>query len=73
MTELEKISVASSDLKSIGYDLGSSTLEIEFLSGGIYQYFDVPRGEYEALAEASSHGKYFQANIKGFYRYERLR
>ena len=32
--------VSSSNIRSIGYDSMSSTLEIEFHSGGVYQYFN---------------------------------
>ena len=51
-------SVSSSNLKSIGYDKDSKILEIEFNSGGIYQYSGVPEEIYDALMGASSHGKY---------------
>ena len=33
--------VSSSNIRSIGYDSESNTLEIEFHSGGVYQYFGV--------------------------------
>ena len=33
--------VESSNIESIGYDVKTQTLEIEFLNGAIYQYFDV--------------------------------
>jgi len=48
------------------------TLEIEFLTGSIYQYFDVPETVHQELMAASSHGKFFNANIKGVYRYAKL-
>ena len=38
--------VESSNIESIGYDERSQTLEIEFLNGGVYQYFDVPVNMY---------------------------
>lgn len=59
--------VSSSDIESVGYDQGSGLLEIEFHSGGIYQYFNVPVTIYENLMFASSHGKYFHQNIKDIY------
>jgi hypothetical protein len=40
---MERHSVTSSNVKSIGYDASSSTLEVEFNSGGIYQYYSVPK------------------------------
>ncbi|WP_339812118.1 KTSC domain-containing protein [Zunongwangia profunda] len=64
--------VTSSNIASIGYDEASATLEIEFLNGSIYQYFDVPQREYEGLMSASSHGSYLAHNIKGRYRYSKV-
>jgi KTSC domain-containing protein len=64
--------VQSSNIASIGYDLDSETLEIEFLNGGVYQYFDVQQRVHEELMNAGSHGKYLAANIKGVYRYSKV-
>lgn len=60
--------VSSSNLRSVGYDKSTNTLEIEFNSGGIYQYYNVPPAVYKGLMNASSHGKYFHARIKDIYR-----
>ena len=65
--------VTSSDIRSIGYDADSSTLEIQFHSGGLYQYLNVPESEWRALMSAPSHGKYLHAHIKDRYRFHRLR
>lgn len=64
--------VTSSNIASIGYDANSQTLEIEFLNGGVYQYFDVPQHVYEELMNASSHGQYLAQNIKGVYRFSKV-
>lgn len=64
--------VTSSNIASIGYDANSQTLEIEFLNGGVYQYFDVPQHVHEELMNASSHGQYLAQNIKGIYRYSKV-
>ena len=64
--------VESSNIESIGYDSSSQTLEIEFLNGTIYQYFDVPQHIYDGLISADSHGKYLASNIKGYYRYSKV-
>jgi hypothetical protein len=57
----------------VGYDKPTNILEIEFNSGGVYQYYDVPSAVYQGLMNASSHGKYFHAHIKDIYRYAKLR
>ena len=65
--------VRSSDLRSVGYDSSAKTLEIEFNSGGVYQYYGVPPTVYQELMNAPSHGKYFHAHIKGVYQYTKIR
>ncbi|USZ69999.1 KTSC domain-containing protein (plasmid) [Halorussus salilacus] len=65
--------VASSSIRSVGYDSDGETLEIEFQSGGIYRYDDVPRETYEGLLGARSHGSYFHENVRGQYDYRRIR
>ena len=69
---MERISVSSSNIASIGYDESSSTLEIEFLNSSIYQYFDVPQHIYKGLMQADSHGQFLAQNIKGVYRYSKV-
>lgn len=71
---MERQHVSSSNLESVGYDPATKTLEIEFLNGGLYQYSGVPESVYQALMSASSHGQYFDSNIKkGGYSYRKLR
>lgn len=70
---MERIPVESSNLASVGYDSDSLTLEIEFNSGGIYQYFTVPQDVYHGLMSAGSKGSYFHQNIKlAGYPYQRI-
>ena len=64
-----RIPVTSSNIASVGYDQATSTLEIEFLNGTIYQYFDVPQSVFDAFLSAQSAGQYFNAQIKGSFRY----
>ncbi|HFD1330276.1 TPA: KTSC domain-containing protein [Yersinia enterocolitica] len=56
--------VSSSNLHSVGYDSASSTLEIAFLGGGVYQYSKVPASVHASLMNAPSKGQYFDVNIK---------
>jgi hypothetical protein len=63
-TVLNRQPVSSSNLHSVGYDHATSTLEIAFHSGGIYQYSRVPSTVYTALMNASSKGQFFDAHIK---------
>ena len=62
---MKRIPVNSSAIVSIGYDAAKELLEVEFVdNGGIYQYYDVVRDEYEELIRASSIGAYFNQYIK---------
>ena len=70
---MDRTGVASSNLKSVGYDEGTRVLEIEFYDRRVYQYFGVPPEVHRALMDAGSHGRYLAAEIKGRYRYERVR
>ena len=64
---MKRKAVSSSAVVSVGYDLKSKTLEIEFPSGHVYQYFDVPAAEHKALVNADSLGQFFNAEIKDCY------
>jgi hypothetical protein len=65
---LDRTRVISRTLASIGYDRSTSTLELEFTSGSIYQYFDVPEAIYLQLTGATSRGKYFNQNVRERFR-----
>ncbi|MBN1332065.1 KTSC domain-containing protein [Candidatus Dojkabacteria bacterium] len=68
---MERTSVNSSNIASVGYDAG--TLEIEFNSGSIYQYFDVPETVFDEIMEASSHGQYLNRHVKNAYQYKQIK
>ncbi len=71
---MERQHVSSSNLKAVGYDPATKTLEIEFLNGGLYQYSGVSESVYQGLMSAASHGQYFDNHIKkGGYSFRKLR
>ncbi len=65
--EMEREMVASSTILSIGYDGPAETLEVEFKSGGIYQYYNVPEYIYQEFMAADSKGKFLHVYIKPAY------
>jgi hypothetical protein len=65
---MKRQKVSSSNLRSVGYDKAARILEIEFQSGTVYRYYDVPAGVYEELTRAPSPGRYFLANVREVYR-----
>ena len=66
---MKRKSVSSATMSSVGYDRNKKILEIQFSSGDIYHYFNVPYKVYDRLMNASSHGQYFNIHIKdaGFH------
>lgn len=66
--------VRSTNVASVGYDPGSSTLEVEFRAGGLYMYYGVPERHYLNLTSGTrSVGSYLAREIRGRYRYRKLR
>jgi len=71
---MNRTPVSSSNLASVGYDPATNTLEVEFLNGSIYHYFNVPPSIYSGLMSASSHGSYLDQYVKkGGYSYRQIR
>ncbi len=71
---LQHFPVESNNIASIGYDPMTSTLEIASHSGGIYQYFNVPRSIYEEFMTAPSKSYFYHQFIKRIdFRYWRFR
>lgn len=60
-------------LATVGYDPVESTLELEFTSGRIYQYGEVPEETYRELMATDSMGQYFLEYIEDHYPYVRIR
>lgn len=69
---MDRIPVVSSHISEIGYDVQTMTLEVAYLDGGVYQFFDVPEAIHQELMASESQGKYMHANINGNYRYTKL-
>ena len=63
----------SSSIASVGYGRASKLLEIEFRSGAIYRYREVPERVYTALFAARSKGRFFATEIRGKFPYEKLK
>jgi hypothetical protein len=61
---MNRSSVVSSDIRSIGYEPSTCTLEIEFHGGRVYQYAGVPAPEFERLSSAASKGSHFHDHMK---------
>jgi hypothetical protein len=74
---MNRIPVVSSNVASVGWEATSEnaesgTLEVEFKSGHIYRYADVPRYVADEVRYASSVGRTLNQSVKGQYSEERV-
>lgn len=58
---MRRRAVSSSNVASIGWEDG--TLEVEFRSGAVYRYDDVPEQDFVDLLRAPSIGRYLNGVI----------
>jgi len=65
---VERQSVKSRILRSVGYDDSTKILEIEFHTGIVYQYSGVPSKVYADLMRSDEIGKYFTDKIRTRFR-----
>ncbi|WBQ07771.1 KTSC domain-containing protein [Kribbella sp. CA-293567] len=59
--------VNSSSVRSVGYHLASRTLELEYVNGSVYQYYEVPQPTYAGLLAAPSIGNFVNTRIKPYF------
>jgi hypothetical protein len=66
-SRMQREAVESTTMRSVGYDQPNQVLEIEFQSGAVYQYLDVPPAIHKELMDAASKGRYFNHEIREIY------
>ena len=69
---MERKSVTSSNVKSVGYDPEKQLLEVEFAGGGVYQYENVSPDAHKAMMAAKSIGSHVHAHIKPKHKFKKL-
>jgi hypothetical protein len=69
---MRRIPVESSVIANVGYSPGEQILEVEFHSGRVYQYLNVPPEQYGLLMSADSIGSYYNRNIRDKYESQEL-
>src|SRR3954468_18400405 len=60
--------VQSSAVAKVGYSKRRHILEIEFVNGAIYRYFDIPLSVHRDLMSAESKARFYDSNIRKHYR-----
>jgi hypothetical protein len=68
VSHIPRQEVQSSAIAKIGYSKRRHILEIEFVNGAIYRYFDVTLSVYDALMSAESKAGFYDSNIRKHYR-----
>ena len=66
---MDKQSVESTVIRAVGH---TRVLEIEFESGRVYQYFNVPEDVFDEFLSSDSKGRYFNAHVRGKYPYQEI-
>jgi len=64
--------VDSSNIEAFGYDADDELLEVEFKSGDVFEYYQVPEKTVLDFRGADSKGKYFNQKIRTVYRFCKL-
>ena len=68
ISHIPRQQVQSTAIAAVGYSKGQHILEIEFVNGAIYRYFDVPPAVYRHLMCAESKARFYDSNIRRRYR-----
>lgn len=63
----------SSVIRRFDYAPDSATLRVVFVSGAVYDYFDVPPHIADAFAAVRSKGEFFGKVIRPHFRFEKVR
>lgn len=69
---MKRIKVNSSNILEIGYSIVDKILEVKFIKGTIYQYYEVLPKTFCNLIFAESIGSYFMKNIVRNFRHEKV-
>ncbi len=68
VSHIRRESVDSTAIATIGYSKKLRALEIEFVNGAIYRYFEVPISSYRELLASDSKARFYDRRIRGKYR-----
>jgi hypothetical protein len=68
---IKRSPVKSSAIVSIGYNSERKILEIEYISGEVYDYLNVPENIFNELMQAESKGTFTNTQIKQHYDFEK--
>jgi hypothetical protein len=67
-SRIPRQSVQSSAIAKVGYSKRHHILEIEFVNGAVYRYFNIPLSVHRDLMSAESKARFYDSNIRKHYR-----
>src|SRR5437762_6595291 len=67
-SRIPRQSVQSTAIAKVGYSKRRHILEIEFVNGAIYRYFDIPLSVHRDLMSAESKARFYDSKIRKHYR-----
>jgi hypothetical protein len=67
-SRIPRQSVQSSAIAKVGYSKRRHILEIEFVNGAVYRYFDIPLSVHRDLMSAESKARFYDSKIRKHYR-----
>ena len=67
-SRIPRQSVQSTAIAKVGYSKRHHILEIEFVNGAVYRYFDIPLSVHRDLMSAESKARFYDSKIRKHYR-----
>jgi hypothetical protein len=68
VSHIPREAVQSRAIAKVGYSKRRHILEVEFVSGAVYRYFDIPPSVHRDLMSAESKARFYDSNIRKHYR-----
>jgi KTSC domain-containing protein len=69
---MNRTGVTANGIAQVGYEDGSEILEIEFSSGKVFQFFNVPQKMFNQLMSTSHKEIYYEREILERFPYKRI-
>jgi hypothetical protein len=63
LSKMHRFPIPSKEITQVGYQEDSETLEIQFVKGGVYQFFNVPSTVFNEFMSAPSKEGYYHSKI----------
>jgi len=69
---MNRTAITANGIAQVGYEQGSEILEIEFTSGKVFQFFNVPEKMFNQFMNTPQKEFYYERNIYERFPYKRV-